>query len=66
MGIAIVWKLRKIYGEKFKLDGVNHLLKNGDAMLMINSADDWNSVAKSWEPELEVFKRSREKYFLYE
>jgi uncharacterized protein YbbC (DUF1343 family) len=65
MGVAIVWQLKQLYGEKFQVDGVNKLLKSDKTMEVIKSASDWKTIPAMWEKELEMFKAARAKYLLY-
>jgi uncharacterized protein YbbC (DUF1343 family) len=65
MGVAIVWQLRQLFGNKFEIDGVNRLLKSDKTMAAIKSAKDWKDVPPTWEPELAEWKKTREKYLIY-
>jgi uncharacterized protein YbbC (DUF1343 family) len=65
MGVAIVWQLHKMYGDTFKIDGVNRLFKNDKSLATIKSADDPKSIPATWEDDLNAFKKVREKYLIY-
>jgi uncharacterized protein YbbC (DUF1343 family) len=65
MGVAIVWMLDKVYGEKFEFDKVNRLLKNDEALAAIKSASDPKAIAKVWQKDLVAFKTKRSRYLLY-
>jgi len=51
MGVAIVWQLRQLFGEKFEVDKVNRLLKSDKTMSVIKSAKDWKEIPASWQGE---------------
>jgi uncharacterized protein YbbC (DUF1343 family) len=65
MGVAIVWKLRQMYGEKFEVDKVLRLLDNDKAMAPIKSASDPKDIPAVWEADLASFKKARAKYLIY-
>jgi uncharacterized protein YbbC (DUF1343 family) len=65
VGIAIVWQLQQMFGDKFKIDGVNRLLKSDKTMELLKSAKSWKDIPPSWEKDLAEFKKTREKYLLY-
>ena len=65
MGVAIVWQIKQLFGDKFQIDGVNRLLKSDKTMELIKSAADWKEIPASWKAELDTFKKAREKYLIY-
>jgi uncharacterized protein YbbC (DUF1343 family) len=65
MGVAIVWKLHQLYGDKFEIDKVNRLLVNDKTMAAIKSAKDPSEIPAVWEDDLAAFKKTREKYLIY-
>jgi uncharacterized protein YbbC (DUF1343 family) len=66
MGVAIVWQLHTMYGNTFKIDGVNRLFKNDKSLAAIKSADDPTTLPATWEADLATFKKDREKYLIYQ
>jgi uncharacterized protein YbbC (DUF1343 family) len=66
VGVAIVWQLKKMYGDKFEIDKVDRLLKNDQAMSEIKSASDPKAISDVWQKDLAAFKKQREKYLLYQ
>jgi uncharacterized protein YbbC (DUF1343 family) len=65
MGTTIVWQIHKLFGDAFKIDGVNRLLKSDKTMATIKEASDPKSIPGTWEAELAAFKKVREKYLIY-
>src|SRR5256886_13896371 len=66
MGVTIVWTLKKLYGDKFEIDKVNRLMKNDKALTAIKSADDPQTIPAVWVNGLEAFKKTRQKYLIYQ
>lgn len=64
-GLTIAWHLRKLFGDRFKIDGVNNLLKSRATMEALKNVADADDVPETWRASLEQFKRVREKYLIY-
>jgi len=65
MGVAIIWQVRKMYGNQFEFDKVDRLLKNDQAMKAIESASDPKTIPDVWQKDLAAFNKARQKYLLY-
>jgi uncharacterized protein YbbC (DUF1343 family) len=65
MGTTIVWQLTQLFGDSFKIDGVNRLYKNDKSLEFIKTTDDPKKIPATWEADLEAFKKVREKYLIY-
>ena len=65
MGVAIVWQLHKLYGDAFKIDGVNRLFKSDKTLVAIKSAADPGALPATWEADLAAFNAVRAKYLIY-
>lgn len=65
MGIAIVWQIQQLYGDTFKIDGVNRLLKSDKTLKALKEAKDWKTIPAGWADDLATFKSARAKYLQY-
>ena len=64
-GPVIAWHLRRLFGDKYAIKGVNNLLKSDQTMEAITTTDDPERIPRLWADPLEQFKRVREKYLMY-
>jgi SSS family transporter len=65
LGIEIISALHHLYPEQFTLSKASRLIANSDVMAALERGDDPRDIRKSWTPELERFKQTRENYLLY-
>jgi uncharacterized protein YbbC (DUF1343 family) len=65
MGTTIVWQLRKLFGDKFQIDGVNRLFKSDRVLEVIKTTDDPKKIPAAWEKELAEWQKVRDKYLIY-
>ena len=65
-GVTIAWHLEKLFGDAFDLAAVGKMLHNDDALKAIEQANDPARIPATWREELDAFKRTREKYLMYQ
>ena len=65
MGLELLYATMKFHPGKFDLDGVMRLLGNEDAAGRLKRGETGSSVVKSYAPELDQFRKTREKYLIY-
>ena len=65
MGLELLHATMKLHPGKFNLDGVTRLLGNEDAAGRLKRGETGSSVVKSYAPELDQFRKTREKYLIY-
>jgi len=66
-GVAVLVSLKKLFPEfEFRKDNYLDKLAGTDKLRKsIINGDDYNSIVKSWEEDLEQFKNLRSQYLLY-
>jgi len=65
-GIEIAVALRKLFPSEWKIENYNRLLANGAAFEKIKLAESPENIEKSWQEELNQFKKIRALFLLYE
>jgi len=65
MGLELLYATMKFHPGKFNLDGVMRLLGNEDAAGRLKRGEAGSAVVKSYAPDLDQFRKTREKYFIY-
>jgi len=64
-GLTISWCLKKLFSDKFDIDGISRLLVSAETIGALKMADKPDALPASWEKALEAFKRVRVKYLIY-
>jgi uncharacterized protein YbbC (DUF1343 family) len=64
-GLAIAWHLRKLFGDGFRLDGVNNLLKSKATIDALKRVHDPNDLPDAWRAPLDRFRAVRANYLVY-
>jgi hypothetical protein len=57
--------LHRLFGDQFRIDGVNSLLKSKATMEALKRAGDPEDVSASWRTALAQFEAVRAKYLIY-
>ena len=65
MGLEIAVALRRLYPREWKVEDLERLIVNADALERIRRADEPESIAASWQPRLAEFRRARARVLLY-
>jgi uncharacterized protein YbbC (DUF1343 family) len=65
MGLELLYATMKFHPGKFDLDGVMRLLGSEDAAGRLKRGETGSSVVKSYAPDLDQFRKTREKYLIY-
>ena len=65
MGLELLYATMKFHPGKFNLDGVMRLLGNEDAAGRLKRGEAGSAVVKSYAPDLDQFRKTREKYLIY-
>ena len=65
MGLELLYATMKFHPGKFDLDGVMRLLGNEDAAGRLKRGETGSAVVKSYAPDLDQFRKTREKYLIY-
>ena len=66
MGIEIAGALAKLYPGKFQVAKLIELVGNSATVRQLARGDAPSAIAASWDKDLEVFRKIRAKYLLYE
>ena len=66
LGVEIARVLHQMYPENFPLIKVNRLLCHSDTLSAIERGDTLSQIQKLWAEDLNLFKRRRSKFLLYE
>ena len=66
VGIAVACVLRKLHGEKFAAKDMSRLLLDDAALSAIKEGKPWREITATWQEQLDVFKRRRVAFLLYE
>ena len=66
-GVAVLISLKKLFPEfKFRKDNYIDKLAGTDKLRKsITNGDDYNTIIKSWDDDIELFKNLRSRYLLY-
>ena len=64
-GIEIAVALRRLYPADWKVDSYLRLLVNADALERVKRGEAPEEILKSWNTQIEEFRRTREPYLLY-
>ncbi len=64
-GIEIAVALRKLYPSEWKVDSYLRLLVNADALERVKRAEAPEEILRSWNTQIDEFRRTREPYLLY-
>jgi uncharacterized protein YbbC (DUF1343 family)/CubicO group peptidase (beta-lactamase class C family) len=64
-GIAIATTLHRLYGEKFAVDKMAHLVRNDAVLEAIHQARPLAEIVAIYRPDEEAFNARRAKYLLY-
>jgi uncharacterized protein YbbC (DUF1343 family) len=65
-GVTICWTLKHLFGDKFEIAKVERLLQNHAAQQAMESATDPKTILQTWKAELAAFKKTRDKYLIYQ
>lgn len=65
MGLEIAAMLEKMYPHDFELDKINELLGSSDTIDRLKKGDAVSRIVLDWRPNLDAFRKMREKYLLY-
>ena len=65
MGLEIAAMLNKMYPANFQLEKINELLGSSAAIERLKRGDAPSRIVLDWAPELDAFRKMREKYLLY-
>lgn len=65
VGIALAATLRDLYGERFEIKGVQHLLVNAKAYNLLTAGADVDEIVDSWREEIAAWEERRQPYKLY-
>ncbi|MDT7688607.1 MAG: hypothetical protein QOE46_1366 [Acidobacteriota bacterium] len=64
-GLEMAIALRRLYPQEWKVDDYARLLVNADTLERVKRADEPESIARSWQPRLDEFRRARARVLLY-
>jgi uncharacterized protein YbbC (DUF1343 family)/CubicO group peptidase (beta-lactamase class C family) len=65
VGLEMAVALRRLYPQAWKVDDYARLLVNADTLERVKRADEPDSIARSWQPRLDEFRRARARVLLY-
>ena len=65
MGLEIAAMLHKMYPANFQLEKTNELLGSSATIERLKRGDAPSRIVLYWAPELDAFRKMREKYLLY-
>jgi len=65
LGLELLYATMKFHPGKFNLEGVMRLLGNEDAAGRLKRGETGSAVVKSYAPDLDQFRKTREKYLIY-
>ena len=65
LGLELLYATMKFHPGKFNLEGVMRLLGNEDAAGRLKRGEAGSAVVKSYAPDLDQFRKTREKYLIY-
>lgn len=64
-GLTIAFHLKQLFGEKFQIDAIGHLLQNDAVLAALKTTDDPAKLPDLWKNDLEHFQAIRAKYLSY-
>ena len=65
-GIEIAAALHQLYPSEWKIDSYSRLLVNSDTLEQLKRGGSPEDVVQSWKPDLEKFRRVRERVLIYQ
>lgn len=65
LGLELASMLHKLYPVQFHLGAIERLLANRSTLDALQKSDDPESIAESWDEQLQAFKDKRKAYLLY-
>jgi uncharacterized protein YbbC (DUF1343 family)/CubicO group peptidase (beta-lactamase class C family) len=65
LGIELASALHKLYPDQFQLQKMNDILVNQSAYDAIVRGEDPRRIAADWQPSLDKFQQTRQKYIVY-
>jgi uncharacterized protein YbbC (DUF1343 family)/CubicO group peptidase (beta-lactamase class C family) len=65
VGLEIVSALQSLYPDKYKIAGLDRLMRSKASLDAIAQGEDPRRVAEQWQDEIEKFTALRAKYLLY-
>jgi len=65
-GIEIAVALHSLFPAEWKVDSYGRLLVNSDALERLKKGESPDDLIRSWNRDLENFRRTRNKYLLYQ
>jgi uncharacterized protein YbbC (DUF1343 family) len=64
-GLEIAVALRRLFPQDWKVEDYARLLVNADTLERVKRADDAEEIIRSWQPQLDEFRRARAQALLY-
>jgi uncharacterized protein YbbC (DUF1343 family) len=64
-GLVMAWTLKSLFGEKFQVDRVGHLLRSAEVLDALEKTRRPETLPRLWRGSLVQFKAIREAYLLY-
>ncbi|HEV8378404.1 MAG TPA: hypothetical protein VGP99_06105, partial [Tepidisphaeraceae bacterium] len=64
--VIIAWNLRNLFGDAFEIAKVGRLMGNAQTLKAIEEAGDPREISSLWEGPLEEFRKTRQKYLIYQ
>ncbi|HZL36092.1 MAG TPA: exo-beta-N-acetylmuramidase NamZ domain-containing protein [Tepidisphaeraceae bacterium] len=65
-GVAIAWQVKRLFGDKFESASVGSMLQNAAATAALQAAKKPSDVPREWKNEIDDFRKTREKYLIYQ
>jgi uncharacterized protein YbbC (DUF1343 family) len=65
LGLEMISAIQRLYPKQFNLDRADRLLLSVNTLLSLKNNEDPRSIVKSWQADLDEFKRKRANYLLY-
>jgi len=65
LGLEIASALHSLYPDKYKIAGLDTLMRNKASLDAITNGEDPRRVAEQWQDAIEQFTALRAKYLLY-
>jgi uncharacterized protein YbbC (DUF1343 family) len=66
MGLEIATALGKLYPEKFDVTKMLTLVGNANTVARLKNGDAPGIIVSDWDADLETFRKTREKYLIYQ
>ena len=64
-GVEVAVALRRLYPAEWQVDRYERLLANADALMRVKRGDAAEEIVRSWQPQLEEFRKARARALLY-